>query len=293
MPSRTGQYGRWLATVLPSRKRDGRRFARAYLPALDKLGDPAPAVRVGALRALEALADSDPRHRQAVVDVLCAYLRSPVEGDVVVERTAQQILAAHLLPTAGDSFWAGVRLDLTAAKLTDFDLSNCRVDGGIRADLAVFRGATRLRGTVVGAEAIWHGAVFADHVWMERAVFMGPCHFDAAVFEADAWFGETTFAQSTSFAAATVRGHAWFGRAEFRGQLDFGSAVFHRSVGLRGAMLHVRPGLKGTIFHGPARVSRRDDRWNVIASGWRVRVDPDNESVGDLIPKGQPAESTV
>ena len=36
-------------------------------------------------------------------------------------------------------------------------------------------------------------------------------------------------------------------------------------------------------FLGPARVSRRGERWNVIAPGWTVVTDPDNEAVGRLL----------
>ena len=64
--------------------------------------------------------------------------------------------------------------------------------------------------------------------------------------------------------------------------------MFRRSAGFRGAVTHAGVGLGGTTFLGPARVSRRDEGWNLLAPGWRVMVDPDNASVGNLLWVGHP-----
>lgn len=58
---------------LESEKADDERFARS----VELLGSEADQVRVGALHALAWLADSTPRYKQTVLDVLCAYLRQP------------------------------------------------------------------------------------------------------------------------------------------------------------------------------------------------------------------------
>jgi hypothetical protein len=58
---------------LESDKAADERFARS----VELLGNEADQVRVGALHALVWLADSTPRYKQTVLDVLCAYLRRP------------------------------------------------------------------------------------------------------------------------------------------------------------------------------------------------------------------------
>lgn len=58
---------------LDSDKAADERFARS----VELLGNEADQVRVGALHALVWLADSTPRYKQTVLDVLCAYLRRP------------------------------------------------------------------------------------------------------------------------------------------------------------------------------------------------------------------------
>jgi len=266
----------------------GLRFAELYTKALDRLGDPRPPMRVGALRTLEALGQDHPERRQAIVDVFCAYLRMPAGEDGPLRLTAARILTDHLRPSA-PGFWGGVNVDLTGATLADCDLSGCRVDGGLRLDYAVLLGAAKFRGLVVGGPTSLRGTTFYDHAWLERAVFRGPARFDAATFHADAWFGEATFAARTTFAAAEFGGHAWFGGCSFRGPVDFGEATFRRSAGFRGAVAHSGVALRGTTFLGPARVSRRGEQWNMTAPGWRVVVDPDNASVGQLLWVAYPA----
>jgi len=261
------------------------RFVEHFAAALDRLGDPRPAQRVGALRTLAALGQSQVDQRSAIVDVFCAYLRTPGD-DEAVRRVAVAILAEHLRPE-GSGYWAGVSLDLARAQLADLDLSGCRVEGHLRLDGAVLTGQAKLRGLSAGTASL-RGTTFADHTWLERSVFMGAVAFDGAVFQGDAWFGEASFGGWTTFGGVDFGGHAWFGGCTFRAPVDFNHAVFRRSAGFRGAVTHAGVGLGGTTFLGPARVSRRDEGWNLLAPGWRVVVDPDNASVGNLLWVGHP-----
>jgi hypothetical protein len=282
------------------------RFVDLYAQALDRLADPRPAQRIGALRSLEAISQDHPAGRPAIVDVICAYLRMPaVAGDHSVRQTAQLLLAAHLRP-GGPGFWAGTRLNLAGATLTDFDLSGCRLDGGLRLDGARLIGPARLRGLICGGPITARAAVFEDHAWFERSRFGALAGFAAVTFHGDAWFGAASFGPETSFTGATFGGHAWFGGCLFAGPVDFGHAVFRRSAGFRAAAAP-SVGLAGTTFLGPARVSRRgsrereerapaspavasnrEDEWNVSAPGWQVVEDPDNGAVGQLLWVGFP-----
>lgn len=265
---------------------DASRFAELYAKALDRLGDPRPPLRVGAMHSLEALGQDHADRRQAIVDVLCAYLRMPAGDDGPVRTSAQRILVAHLRP-GGPGFWAGLSLDLTGAALTDLDLSGCRIDGRLTLDRSAFFGQAKLRGLIVGGELSLRGAVFHEHAWLDRADLHGPVTCDGAIFRADAWFGSATFGGRVSFAAVDFGGHAWFGGCRFAAHVECGQAVFRRSAGFRGAVVP-SIGLTGATFRGPARVSRREDDWNVSAPGWTIVADPDNSSVGQLLWIGHP-----
>jgi hypothetical protein len=257
-----------------------RRLTQQYTGAVAGLTDHRFSRRVGALHTLAMLGESSPAHRPAIVDVICAFLRTP-GTDAATRETATRLLQHRLRP-ARPEFWPGMSVDLSGATLPELDLSHCRVDGDLRLDNCVLVGQTRLRGLVVGGRAAIRGARFGDHAWLERGAFGGPVWFDGTTFAGDAWFGDTVFGGWTSFAGADFAGHAWFGGASFGGPVDLGQAVFHRSVGFRGAVAHARVSLSGTTFHGPARVSRKDDTWNITAPGWQVVVDDDNPAVGRL-----------
>ncbi len=49
----------------------------SYAKAVEQLGHAEAPVRLGAMYALERLAQDNPSRRQTIVDVLCAYLRMP------------------------------------------------------------------------------------------------------------------------------------------------------------------------------------------------------------------------
>jgi hypothetical protein len=257
-----------------------RRLTQQYTGAVAGLTDHRFSRRVGALHTLAMLGGSSPAHRPAIVDVICAFLRTP-GADAATHQTAIRLLQQRLRP-ARPEFWPGMSIDLSGAVLPELDLSHCRIDGDLRLDNCVLQGQTRLRGLVVGGGTAIRGTHFDDHAWLERGVFGGPVWFDGTSFGGDAWFGETRFAGWSSFAGTTFAGHAWFGGADFGAPVDFGHAIFHRSVGFRGAVARGPVSLSGTTFNGPARVSRRDDGWNISAPGWQVVVDDDNPAVGRL-----------
>lgn len=260
------------------------RFTKQFARAVQSLTDHRLSRRIGGLHTLVLIGQDSVPHRSAVVDVLCALLRSP-EADAATAEVAQRLLRDHLYP-AREGFWPGMRVDLSGAVLTDLDLSHCRVDGDLRLDNCRLKGQTRLRGLVVGGAALVRAVRFDDHAWLERATFQGPAWFNGTTFAGDAWFGQTAFRGPASFAGASFGGHAWFGGASFGQSVDFGQAVFHRSAGFRGAVA-TRVSLAGTTFHGPARVSRRGVDWNITAPGWQVIADDDNPSVGRLLWTGR------
>ncbi|RSM80498.1 type VII secretion protein EccCb [Amycolatopsis sp. WAC 01375] len=205
-----------------------RRVTELYTKAVEQLGADKAAVRLGGLYALERLAQDNPKHRQTVFNVLCAYLRMPyrlpgvppaddddqhrhdAHRERVQERevrlAAQRILAQHLTPRDTDRFWDGIDLDLTGANLIDIDFQACRIS------LARFDGAT-----------------FTGVARFDRATFTGLVSFDRAVFTGDAHFGGATADGKASFNKVIFTGDAHFDGAAFAGDPSFDGVT-----GLRG-----------------------------------------------------------
>jgi hypothetical protein len=252
---------------------------------------------IGGLYALERLGQNTPDHRQVVVDVLCAYLRtpppspetrtgqSPGDGDAAasaaqsdrtsaepgagvdpreehqVRLTAERILAGHLRDPrpadqrtdtpSGPRFWDGMTLDLTAATLTDFDLTRCHAH-----------------------HAWFGGATFTGVTWFGGATFTGVADFDGVTFIGVANFDGATFTGVADFDGATFTGKVW-------GLLEsdrFGGWTLRPVPG--------RPHVRELVPPDPVPVTAR--------GGPGVPAEPDGapaESAFDAAPDGQDGEA--
>ena len=235
-----------------------RRVTEQYGKAVDQLGSERAPVRLGGLYALERLGQdhADPRLRQMIADVTCAYLRMPADGSVEeaqVRRTAQQIIANHSRP-GDDRQWPGLQLDLTGAQLDQADFDHCHFDQilftrttftGIasfagtlfatRAGFigAQFQGAADLSGAKFAEEADFRGAECSDTADFSSARFAG-ARFDSAIF-GEAKFDHAQFFGATSFTSTQFAGRATFRQTEFRTSVTFENAKFQNDVSLHGA----------------------------------------------------------
>ncbi|MGW0519957.1 pentapeptide repeat-containing protein [Crossiella sp. NPDC003009] len=215
-----------------------RRVTELYTKAVEQLGSEKAAVRLGGMYALERLAQNTPSQRQTIVNVLCAYLRMPYsppeegseqeqweprEQERQVRLTAQRVLAAHLQP--GEAFWPDIDLDLTAATLVDFTLTDCRVRTA-RFDRADFTGAASFTGTEFARDVTFSQAIFRDLAGFSGMVVGRTAGFGRATFSEDAVFGKVWFHGEARFGRAEFGGAARFSEARFGGEADFSSARF-------------------------------------------------------------------
>jgi uncharacterized protein YjbI with pentapeptide repeats len=258
-----------------------------YARAIEQLGHDKAPVRLGAMYSLERLAQDNIELRQAVVDVLCAYLRmpfkapkrygpmteSPAEGredassfdaidreserntaeELLVRQTAQRLLTAHLRcppNTPGIDAQA-----IEASPQVDFwpgislDLTEaCLVD-------------LDLRGTSV-ARALFLRATFSGLASFIGATFSGAAGFIGATFSGDALFRQATFSGYTGFDQATFSGqarfdgttfrHVQFNRATFSGDAVFDRAAFSWDASFIGATFSGAAGFDRATFSGDA-----------------------------------------
>ncbi|MCO1577084.1 pentapeptide repeat-containing protein [Crossiella sp. SN42] len=226
-----------------------RRVTELYTKAAEQLGSDKAPVRLARLHALERLAQGAPEHRQTIVNVLCAYLRMPVEdSDPGQERqvrlTAQHILAAHLRPDryadgqiTNDNFWPGIALDLSGASLVEFNLSGGEVGAAVFVG-TTFEGDARFSATRFTGRALFTHAAFNGNARFARAVFADKAVFRSARFAGEASFRNAEFHGDTGFRDALFAQDAWFTNTAFRGQAWFTSARFDRCARLTGARFH-------------------------------------------------------
>ena len=232
-----------------------RLYHEPFAAAAAQIGDETAAARLAGVRAMAGLADDWPEHRQACVDVLCAYLRTPCSPAPVldlspgdrprrdaareVRDTVFGIITAHLRPSAEVS-WRSLNLDFTGVVFDRGDFSGVGFSGG----QVSFGGAKFPSGQVsfAGAEFSGGGVSFAGaelsgaEVSFARAGFSGgQVEFRRARFSGSevgfrgARFtgGEISFGRTQSGDVGAGLGYAGFSGAEFSGgQLSFKDAEF-------------------------------------------------------------------
>lgn len=265
-----------------------KRVTELYTKAVEQLGSDKAPVRLGGLYALERLAQDNPRQRQTIVNVMCAYLRMryllPDEPPAVAADTqtqteywervqerevrlgTQRILADHL--RAGDdlkhpvsTFWPAIDLDLANATLIDFDLAHCRVDdvkfGGARFSGDAGFGGARFYGDAAfdqaqfGGTAGFSGARFSGDAGFDGAQFDGTAEFSRTQFDGTARFGRAQFNASAEYSETEFNEDAVFDKARFGSTAIFGGARFSgHYAGFNGARFSAYAGFGDTRFIG-------------------------------------------
>lgn len=251
-----------------------RRITELFSKAVEHLGAAAAPVRLGGLYALERLAQDNAGQRQTIVNVVCAYLRMPVDDpdahgqrEREVRLTAQRILAAHLRPgpepgNPAATFWPGLELDLTGAVLSEADFSGCHLHV-LRLSEVTFDGAARFVGTTFAEDTAFEDATFTGEATFAHATFAGRAQFRGMTFTGSADFADakflrgarfegTSFTADAAFPGAGFVRRAWFTKTVFARDAEFGSARFGGDAEFRGAAFDGNARFVGTTFGGNA-----------------------------------------
>jgi hypothetical protein len=105
--------------VMAHRQENYKLFNELYTDTATLLGDNAAPVRQAGIYGMARLADGWPRYRQACVDVICAYLRTPPAqmdaGEREVRRSALRLINKHLDHTATET-WHDCEFDLAGVE---------------------------------------------------------------------------------------------------------------------------------------------------------------------------------
>jgi hypothetical protein len=251
-----------------------RRVTELYGKAADQLGSERAPVRLAGLYALERLAQGNARHRQTIVNLICAYLRmpfepppgetapavaprrrprtlrprqrpaSPAEGpsrqddplqELEVRRTAQNLLTTHLSPGDADQ--------PAPTYWADMDLN--------------LTGATLVKFTMT--HCVVRSALFT------RARFAGPATFRGSTFEFTVDFRHSRFTAPVDFRNVGFGTNAgMFHHCVFENGVNFG--------------VHTTPNLTGAL----AKLGRTGPRkW---PRGWTVSDRTDSFSLAALVP---------
>ncbi|WP_158844983.1 pentapeptide repeat-containing protein [Saccharothrix deserti] len=257
-----------------------KRVTELYTKAIEQLGSDKAAVRLGGLYALKRLAQDSPGQRATVIEVVCAYLRMSTSSDVVLESSetegkgeaeplpersqaeehqvrlaAQSILSTHLDASRIETYWGPLQVNLTGARLADFDLTNC-VIGPIDLSFATLVGNTDARECTFTKSADFTRANFQQSVRFDKSDFQGESTFEGATFKGFADFEEVIMQRSTSFLDASFDDISTFRKAHFQDEITFTSTKFAREVNFSTATFGGRAEFIETNFSGSATFAK-------------------------------------
>jgi uncharacterized protein YjbI with pentapeptide repeats len=246
------QHPRETTTVLSDFDATGRHITELYTKAVAQLGSAKFQLRFGGLYALERLAQDNPAHRQAIVNVICAYLRMPFSLTAPASKPEPEAADGQKDPgtaseTGVDGFggtWQQERqVRLTAQRILTKHLRYDKAEDQQSADPTGSRFWNNIRLNLTGAtlidfnlvngviaDANFHRAAFSGETDFRRAAFIGAAEFRKANFAGDAWFDKATFTCLASFGGAAFTGDAGFRKATFTGSAWFDKATFSRGA---------------------------------------------------------------
>lgn len=242
------QHHQEIATVWTDRDATERRITELYTKAVEQLGSDKAPVRLGALYALERLAQDNRSQRPTIVNVICAYLRMPFSPTAPANRPISEVSEGAGEPasesetrtvTVGDTWQQERQVRLTAQRILTEHLRDDRATGQYSADPSGSRfwpdlsldltGAALIdfdldHAVVVGAR--FSGATFSGDASFSGATFRGDARFEGTTFSGSAQFNQATFSRDAWFEGATFNGDAWFEGATFGGYVGFYEATF-------------------------------------------------------------------
>ncbi|WP_157528904.1 pentapeptide repeat-containing protein [Nocardia sp. NRRL S-836] len=266
-----------------------RRITELYLKAVEQLGSDKAAVRHGGLYALERVAQDNPNQRQTVINVICAYLRSPytpppeqpaarqtglcatARQSTAADRVAARTAAARrigLRPPRPASTSEQLRQErevrLTAQRILTTHLCP-EPDEAIGSPTNTLYWAEAYDLDLTGATLIDFHAIgltvrnatfidvcFSGNTWFMGATFAGRALFSGATFVNVAVFSDATFARNVRFSSVMFGGDAWFKAVTFASDAWFNWATFAADALFGGVTFTSGAWFNGASFPGGA-----------------------------------------
>ena len=239
-----------------------RRVTDLYGQSVEQLGSSKAAVRLGGLYSLERLAQGYEQQRQAVIDVVCAYLRMPFQAtladgnydllpesssttnsativdkeELQVRLAAQRLIARHLRPGSEASpgsvstYWGDVRVDLNGAYLIEADFTDCQFSEADFSEARFSSGRTRFANSNFKKVALFSDVKFESSVDFSGTTFEEGASFGGCYFVGQVSFREAKFKGNTGFNSARFDDLAFFEKVIFSGTTWFRRVEFKREV---------------------------------------------------------------
>ncbi len=233
-----------------------------YISALEQLADPAPVTRLSGAQSLiwlidEWLADETlpgpTRHAEAtaLIDSLCAYIRSPYpmapEYEMLSRDEPDPALSEEdkrNFPHDKAEFDAEVTVRLTLLLAVHTRVIGTRESPGPWSGFAY-----DFSGSVFFYPVNLSGSYWSVPLNMAEATFCADADFSSSTYLADAIFNDTVFNDDADFSHSIYGADVHFNKVHFNGVLNASSTIYEQGVSIQGVCLQ-EADLSGCLYHG-------------------------------------------
>ena len=227
-----------------------------YAAAVEQLGNVSAPVRLGGVHTLVSLVDEWLKEEnieynervtegQVIINILCAYIRSPF---ALVSRYDELIQDA---PTAEG---------LYKNREQEFYIDKAGLESEKKVRLSIIKEIRhRLQGSKENAPGAWSdfeydfsGSIFFYPVDFTHSYYAKPVNFSGSVYWGEADFRGSTYWGSAGFARSTYRGEAYFSGSTYLSEAVFRGSVYRCAATFNDSVYQYWVDLRGSTYQGAA-----------------------------------------
>ena len=230
-----------------------------YLKAVELLDSAHSYTRLGAVHALVALADeyltdqalqAEEKHAegQRIVDVLCAYIRSPFDLAIRYDELSQHKPSPHGVYRGNHQDFYMHRAELSAeAKVRQQALQE------IHRRLRHFPQGDRrsyVEGSWSGFEYDFSNSVFFYPVDMKDSWYQNSVDFSGCTYYASAEFSGSTYERSVYFCDSTYYDWVFFNNSTYFGEAQWSGSTYHDSARFSWSVYYGEVSFHDSVYGG-------------------------------------------
>ena len=272
---------------MPEKRNAERR--EQYTKAVEQLGNVSAPVRLGGVYTLVSLVDEWLREEnieyneriaegQVIINILCAYIRSPFTLAAHYDELIQDAPTAEglyknreqefYIDKAGLESEKKVRLSIiqeirhrlqgskenTPGAWSDFeyDFSGSTFFYPVDFTHSYYAKPVNFSGSAYWGEADFSYSTYMDEVYFSESSYQGRAGFNGSIYQGEADFRSSTYRGSAGFARSTYRGGAYFSGSTYLSEAVFRGSVYRCATTFNDSVYHYWVDLRGSTYQGAA-----------------------------------------
>ena len=260
-----------------------------YAKAVEQLGNEKAPVRLGGVYTLVSLVDEWLREEnieyneriaegQVIINILCAYIRSPfalvsrydelIQDAPTTEGLYKNREQEFYIDKAGLESEKKVRLSIikeirhrlqgskenTPGAWSDFeyDFSGSIFFYPVDFTHSYYTKPVNFSGSAYWGEADFSYSTYMDEVYFSESSYQGRASFNGSTYQGEADFRSSTYRGSAGFARSTYRGEVYFSGSTYLSETVFRGSVYQCAAAFNDSVYHYWVDLRGSTYQSAA-----------------------------------------